>query len=199
MEMGIVSNNKIAMPVTVGLYEYLLVAQPDAEVYAQVMAEKQFFSDRFKTPVAVKTKPHITIANFLAFEQMEETFIRYMHRIISMQKSFTVHLNRYGAFRPHTIYLDIQDKQPFHALAHELKVVDQFIQGFGCPQMKLVGNNAAHLTIARSLTAGTYADAVKVYADKQFAASFDVKELVLLRRRDQFDACKVVNIFRMVP
>ena len=190
--------NKTFSPVQVkGLWEYLLVAKPDASVDAQVMEEKQFFSTRFKAPIAAKTKPHITVANFLAGEAMEETIIRWMHRIISNKKSFRVTLDQYGAFRPHTIYLRVQDHQPFQQLAKELKVVDQYIRGYGCPEMHLITN--PHVTIARRLEQTTYSEAVKVYSEKTFHASFDVKELVLLRRMNQFDSCKQVNVFGLLP
>jgi 2'-5' RNA ligase len=177
--------------------EYLLVAHPDAAVYAQVMAEKQFFSAQFEAPIAVKTKPHITVANFLALEPMEETIIRWMHRVISTKKSFRVTLDQYGAFRPHTIYLRVQEHQPFQQLARELKVVDQYIRSNGCPEMKLISN--PHLTIARRLEQTTYQEAVAVYAEKTFHASFEVKELLLLKRQHQFDGCKQVNVFGLQP
>lgn len=180
-----------------GYWEYLLVAHPDADVYARVMQEKQYFSTTFKTAIAAKTKPHITVANFLAVEPMEETIIRWMHRIISSKKSFRVTLDRYGAFRPHTIYLRVQDHAPFQQLAKELQVVDEYIRGYGCPEMRLITN--PHLTIARKLQQETYSEAVVMYAEKSFHASFDVKELVLLRRQHQFDSCKQVNVFGLQP
>ena len=94
-------------------YEYLLVVHPAADVYAQLMQEKQHFFDTYKEKVAIKTKPHITVADFLAKEAMEDTIIRYMHRIFSTQKSFTVTLNNYSGFPPHTVYARVQDHQPF--------------------------------------------------------------------------------------
>lgn len=195
METGLLQNRSLGTQVN-GLYEYLLVAHPDETVYAQVMAEKQFFSAQFRSPVAVKTKPHITVANFLALEPMEETIIRWMHRVISTKKSFRVTLDQYGAFRPHTIYLRVQEHQPFQQLARELKVVDQYVRSNGCPEIKF---SNPHLTIARRLEQTTYQQAINVYAEKKFHASFDVKELLLLRRQHQFDSCKQVSVFGLQP
>ena len=197
METGTLSNKSFLTAAAGGIYEYLLVAHPDETVYAQVMAEKQFFTARFQTPVAVKTKPHITVANFLAMEPMEETIIRWMHRVISTKKVFRVTLDQYGAFRPHTIYLKVEDHQPFQQLAGELKVVDQYVRSYGCPEMKLISN--PYLTIARRLEKTTYQEAMTVYAEKSFHAAFDVKELLLLRRQHPFDSCKQVNVFRLQP
>lgn len=195
METVLANQNVVQMSHEVS--EYLLLAHPDAATYARIATEKQFFSSRFGQAMAAKLKPHITVADFMATEQMEETIIRWMHRVISNRQSFQVTLDRYGAFRPHTIYLHVSDQQPFLELARELKVVNQFIQGYGCPPMKLVSN--AHLSIARKLDEITYREAVEHYAQQNFVASFMVQELVLVKRQGPFDACKQVNIFRLRP
>src|ERR1017187_274799 len=106
-----------------GLNEYLLIAKPDKTVYEKVMAGKQFFYDEYKDKIAIKTEPHITITNFVAKEAMEDTIIRWMANIFNKQQSFPVALNNYSGFPPHTIYLHIQNAQPFQQLAKELKVV----------------------------------------------------------------------------
>jgi 2'-5' RNA ligase len=196
METGLIRNRSLSAPVN-NLYEYLLVAHPDESVYAQVMAEKQLFTEQYKEQVAVKTKPHITVADFSAKEEMEATILRWMHRIISAQKKFKVTLDRYSGFAPHTIYLRVQDHAPFQQLAKELKVVDQYVRSYGCPGMHLTCR--PHLTLARRLPETVYRQAEPVYAQKDFHASFEVKELLLLRREHPFDTCKQVNVFGLQP
>ena len=196
METGTLTNKTFSSSQVI-LWEYLLVAHPDASVNARVMAEKESFSAQYKVPVAIKTKPNITVANFLAKEEMEETIIRWMHRIISMQKSFTITLDQFSGFKPHTIYLRVQDHQPFQQLAKELKVVDEYVKSYGCPEMHL--NKFPHLTIARRLPGSTYEQAIADYSIKSFHASFEVKDLVLLRRQHPFDSCKQVNVFGLTP
>ena len=56
-----------------------------------------------------------------------------------------------------------------------------------------------HLTIARRLETPTYQEAVTMYAEKNFHASFEVKELLLLKREHRFDSCKQVNVFGLQP
>lgn len=199
MTQGLVSMNTERLSPAKGIYQYLLIASPDQAVNDQVMAEKQFFSSRFRAPIAAKTKPHITVASYMSIEGLEDTMIRCIHRITSMQKSFEVVLDRFGSFGTHTIFLDIQDKQPFSVLVQELKAVDQLLQQFGCPRMKFVNSNSAHLTIARKLQADIYAAAMQEYTGKKFTASFEVKELVLLKRAHEYDTCKTVNVFRLQP
>jgi hypothetical protein len=75
------------------LYQYKLVVEPDAEVCEKVMTEKLSFCNEYESTLAIETGPHITIAEFVAYEAMEDTIIRWMQRICSRQGSFAVTLN----------------------------------------------------------------------------------------------------------
>jgi len=177
-------------------YEYLLVVHPAPDVYALVMQEKQHFFDTYKEKVAIKTKPHITVANFLAKEAMEDTIIRYMHRIISTQKSFTVTLNNFSGFPPHTVYARVQDHQPFKQLAAALTPVEQYVKVNGCPPAKFITH--PHISIARRLKADVYDKAMFEFSQRTFFASFNVEEMILLKRQHQFDKCRQVNVFKLL-
>src|SRR5215813_4660546 len=96
-----------------GLFEYLLIVSPDKDVYNKVMEEKQHFSRSYNQHVAIKTKPHITISNFLAWDNMEDTIVRWLQRIAKEQKCFPVTLNNYSGFPSHTVFLRILDSAPF--------------------------------------------------------------------------------------
>src|SRR6476646_5660227 len=174
------------------LHEYFLVAYIPQEVNTQLKEEKENFSSKYKVTIAKKTLPHITVADFLAKEEMEETIIRYMRRIFSTHTSFWVTLNNYSGFPEHTVFARVQDHQPFKQLAHMLKVIDQYIKGNGCPPAKFI--TYPHLTIARRLKQNVYERAMFEYSQKTFYASFNVTELILLKRKDQFDKCKQVNV-----
>lgn len=178
-------------------YEYLLVVHPGTGVYEKVLTEKQWFYEEFKEAIAIKTKPHITVANFIAREPMEETIIRWMQRGFRSQPAFTVTLNNYSGFPPHTIYLRIQDKQPFRQLAGKLEAIDTYITSCSCPPMRLIYN--PHLSIARGLSQETYFKALTQYAHKSFHESFVVNELLLLRRRDKYDKYETINVFGLQP
>lgn len=179
------------------LYEYLLVAHPDTIVNEKIKAEKDFFSGHFQQKVTANTHPHITIANFLAKESMEETLTRWIQRICTQQQSFVVTLNNYSGFPPHTIYLRILDEQPFKKLAKDLKVLNTYVHSCACPPVKIISK--PHLSIARKLPEDVYFKALIQYAHKSFHESFVVKELLLLKRKHQFDACKRINVFGLSP
>ncbi len=188
---------KIFTGASKGCYEYLLVANPGKEVNEKVMAEKQFFYDEYKEKIAIKSKPQITIASFLAKEEMENTVIRWMQRICSRQQSFSVTLNNYSGFPPHTIYLRIQNEAPFRQLAKELSVVNAYVSSCSCPPMVLLPR--PHVSIAGSLPEETFFKALTQYAHKSFHESFLVNELLLLKRKDEYDTSKPLIVFALQP
>src|SRR5436190_14213322 len=146
--------------------EYLLVIHPNDKVYSKVTDEKRAFSDQFGQKLPVKTKPHITVANFMAKEEMEETLIRWIQRVSGQTECFPVTLNNYSGFPAHTIYLRIQDHQPFKQLATQLKVIDSYIRLNGYPAVKLI--NRPHMSIARRLPKNIYEYALIEYSQKLF-------------------------------
>ncbi|MEP6751018.1 MAG: 2'-5' RNA ligase family protein [Bacteroidota bacterium] len=180
-----------------GLFEYLLVGHPDTSVNNKIMEQKQQFYNDYQEKISIKTKPHLTVANFLASEAMEPTIIKWMQRICGSQQSFTVTLNNYSGFPPHTIYLRVQNPLPFQQLAKQLKTVDDFIRASACPPAKLI--TKPHLSIARRLPEQVYNKAMAEYAQKTFHESFMLDELLLLRRQHQFDSCKTIQVFRLRP
>jgi 2'-5' RNA ligase len=181
----------------IGLQEYLLVAHPDNVVNEKVMVEKKLFTTNYHQKIAVKTLPHITIANFLAREEMEDTIIRYTQRICSQQASFNVELNNYSGFPPSTIYLRVQNPHPFKVLAKELKVIGNYVKSCSCPSVRFISN--PHLTIARRIPEPLFHEVLMEYSQKAFHETFMVNELVLLRRSHQYDTCKKVHVFRLQP
>ncbi|MEO7309002.1 MAG: 2'-5' RNA ligase family protein [Chitinophagaceae bacterium] len=190
-------SNTRQQPLSPGQYEYLLVANPDETVFNKVMDEKQLFDDRYKEKVAVKTKPHITVANFRAVESMEDTVIRWIERICNKQHSFRVELNNFSGFPPDTIYVRVQNPQPFQQLAKQLQVISDYIEDDDCPLHGL--KDKPHLTIARRLPADVYVKAMIDYSQRDFHSSFMVTELVLLKRQHQSVSCEKVMVFRFLP
>lgn len=203
--------------------EYLLVIYPGGELEEKLLGEQQQFADDYA--VKVRNKPHITMAAFQAGEVMEDTLIRWIQRICSHHLSFDLTLNNYSGFPPHTrpaeaagasgrtsavsgerdnfsrervpgtIYVRIQDPQPFRELTRQLQTIDEFIRSSGCPPVKLMSR--PFLSIAGGLTEQIFNKAMPDYSRKTFHDTFHVGELVLLKRTHSFDPCKTVNIFRL--
>lgn len=163
------------------LFEYLLIASPGREIYEQVMEIKRAFAGKYNQPLAAKTKPHITVSNFLAMERMEDTLIRWMQRAVAEQECFVVQLNNYSGFPGRAIFLRVQNPDPFRELAQRLKAIAAYVKEYHCPPPKFV--NHPHMTIARSLSPELFEKAIWEFSQKEFAATFGVKELLLLRKQ----------------
>jgi 2'-5' RNA ligase len=200
METGLVKQSFTAPPrleATSRRAEYLLVIYPYGELQEKLLEEQQQFSTEYGLQARVRNRPHITVAAFQAGEPMEETLIRWIQRICSRYSSFDLTLNNYSGFPPHTIYLRVQDPEPFRELMRQLRAIDDFIRSSGCPPVNLI--NRPFLSIAGGLTEQVYNKAMPDYSRKTFHDSFRVDQLVLLKREHSFDACKTVNIFRLLP
>ena len=180
-----------------GLIDYLLIAAPCREVMQKIMEEKEVFNRHYLRSDTVGGKPGITISNFFAREEMEDTMVRWMQRIVGEQKSFSVMLNNYSGYPLHTVFLRVQDPSPFKHLALQLKPIDSYITSNGCPPAKFV--SYPHLTIARDLEEGVYEIAIREYAGKEFNVSFNIERLVLLRRSNGLDPCREVAVFHLQP
>jgi 2'-5' RNA ligase len=175
------------------LWEYLLVVHPDDNVNEKVNVEKNYFYNEYGQKIAIKTKPHITLANFLAKEAMEDTLIRWIQRVCDHHARFETALNNFSGFPPHTIYLRVQNPHPYKTLVQNLKVIESFIQSNGCPPARLI--SSPHMTIARHLPPEVYEEAIKEYASRSFHETFSVNHLALIKRKSKYEKCIPVNIF----
>lgn len=174
------------------LWEYLLVAHPDEEVNERVVQEKIEFHALYNHEMAIQTKPHLSIATFLMKEPMEAIVTRWVQNICNLHTSFGVTLNNFSGFPPHTIYLRVQNPQPFKQLANALKILDGFLESNDCPPLQLV--TKPHMTLAGALSEYAYDQAIKEYSERSFHATFRVEKLLLLKR-DTLMRCQLVNTF----
>ncbi len=176
---------------------YLLVIYPYGDLQDQLLEEQQQFSSDYGLQMTVRNRPHITVAVFEAAEPMEATLIRWIQRICKGYRSFEISLNNYSGFPPHTIYLRVQDPQPFRELMQQLRAIDDFIRASGCSPVNII--DRPYLSFAGGLTEQVYNKAMPDYSRKTFHGTFRVDELVLLKRSHPFDTGQTVNIFRLLP
>lgn len=121
------------------------------------------------------------IAVFEATEQMEETIIRWMHRIISNKWVFTVQVHPQLQEDTGQLQLCLSDGGAFAQLANELKVVSQFISSYQCREMYFNLRPAIQHSLLCSAT------------------SYTITELVLLRKSFGQTQYKQVNVFALKP
>lgn len=178
------------------LNRYRLMAYPDMETDLLIRAEQQYIQRKYRTALPVQPAG-IVVAEFMAREDMEATLIRWMHRIISTQPGFRVNIYGFGALSSKQLYLRVQEQQPFQQLAGAMQVVDQYIRSYDCPPAKRFTHPCLSLT--EVVPDEEFEKVVHEYAERKLDLSFEVKELMLVRNRQEKEAGKQINLFRLQP
>lgn len=189
-------NSSASFKTDYDLWEYLLVVCPDAAVQEKIETEKNLFHTLHDHERAMKAKPQMVIASFLMKEPMEEIVIKWIQNICRLHAGFDVLLNNFSGFPPHTIYIRVQNLQPFKQLTNALKILDGFIQSNDCPPVHLT--DRPYLAIADGLPEYIYDKAIKEYSQRSFHACFNVHKLLLLKRDASMD-CHLLNTFILPP
>ncbi len=147
--------------------QYMLVAYPEAADHSGVEAFP------------------IELASFEAKEGMEETMIRWMHRIISSQQEFRVELIQRMDVHTGQVQMSIPDKTDFQQLARQLKVVSQYINSCDCAEMYFNIRPVAGL--------------LKVKRDGDYQGIYTIRAFCLLKKNHDFDASRPVSVFALRP
>ena len=163
------------------IYEYLLVLSPHKELWDKIMEVKMKFADEYESEHAKWGKPHVTLANFVQYEMMQERLVNRL-RIVAMGTTpFKVELRDFGSYPSHTIYINIVSKVQIQKLVKTIRHDTQKL-------MKLNDDNKPHfilepnLTIARKLLPWQYEKGWLEYSNKSFTGRFISDSMVLLRR-----------------
>jgi len=164
-----------------GVFEYMLVVYPHAELGNRVMQVKKEFQEAFQVESGMGGKPNMGLVNFLQYEMMEERIINRLRTVAMGYPPFKVELKDFGSFPSHTIYIAITSKVPVQGLVKQIRSEAQRL-------MKLNDDNKPHfimephLTIARKLKPWQYEKGWLEYSQKHFAGRFIADSMVLLKR-----------------
>jgi 2'-5' RNA ligase len=163
------------------IYEYLLVLSPHKELWSKIMEVKKKFAEDYGTDYARWGKPHVTLANFVQYEMMEERLVNRL-RIVAMGVTpFKIELKDFGSFPSHTIYINVVTKVQIQNLVKGIRHESQRL-------MKLNDDNKPHfilephLTIARKLQPWQYEKGWLEYSNKNFTGRFIADGMLLVRR-----------------
>lgn len=161
--------------------EYLLVLSPHEELWNKIMKVKEEFAEQYQSDHARWGKPHITLANFVQYEMMEERLINRLKVVGMSYPPFKVELKDFGSYPSHTIYINVTSKVPVQGLVKEVRHEAQRL-------MKLNDENKPHfilephLTVARKLKPWQYEKGWLEYSNKNFTGRFIADAMLLLRR-----------------
>ncbi len=163
------------------IYEYLLVLNPHEALRDKIMNIKKYFFETYQNASAVYGKPHITLANFVQYEMMQERLVNRLQLVAMGFPPVKIELKDYGSFPSHTIYINITSKVPIQTLVKNIRAEAQRL-------MKLNDENKPHfimephLTIARKLQPWQYEKGWLEFSHLQFTGRFIADAMLLLRR-----------------
>ena len=175
------------------VYEYLLVLNPTGEICQQIWNIKKGFEEKCNAPLASRTKPHITLINFLAYGRIEEKIISRFKMIAMGITPFEIELRNFASFYSHTIYLNVITKVPVENLAQELKQARYLLTLPKNAKPRFI--NIAHLTICRGLAPSQYELGWPEYSTRHFSGSFVADSMTLLKRAYGENSCRTVGQF----
>lgn len=95
------------------VYEYLLVLNPHEELRNKIKEVKKHFFEKYKTDIALYSKPHLTLVNFVQYGMMEERLLNRLKTIAMVYHTIKVELKDYGSFPSHTIYINVTSNCPY--------------------------------------------------------------------------------------
>jgi 2'-5' RNA ligase len=173
--------------------EYLLILNPHEELRNKIMQVKKEFGEKYKAPIAIYTKPHITLVNFIQFDMREERLVNSLKTIAMGYAPFKVELKDYGSFPSHTIYINIESKLQVQNLVKELKAAHRLMTINKDNKPHFLDN--PHLTVARKLGPWQYEQGWLEYSNRHFTGRFIADSMVLIKRKVEEKAYQIVQRF----
>lgn len=161
--------------------EYLLILNPHEDLRNKIMKIKKEFYEKYKAPAALYSKPHLTLANFVQFEMMEERLVNRLKTIAMGYHPFKVELKDYGSFPSHTIFINVESKQQVQNLVKELRPAQRLMTLNKENKAHFI--NDPHLTVARKLLPWQYEQGWLDYSHRNFTGRFIADSMLLIKRR----------------
>ena len=162
----------------VKLFGFLIVITPSPEIVAYVNALKSEFYQTYGKYRSMDSKPHISICQFLMFDERQSNVLRSLQKSLSGISPFELKLNGFGHFRgSNVIYLRVEQSEELESLK---KLFVYSLQRLWIEKNKIVVKNH-HLTVAKDIHPGIFNSACDNYLPRPYHNSFMVDKLTVLR------------------
>ncbi|MGF2411367.1 MAG: 2'-5' RNA ligase family protein [Ferruginibacter sp.] len=162
-------------------YEYLLVLNPHEDLRNKIMHIKQTFYEKYKSSIALFSKPHVALVSFTQYQINEERLINRLKTIAMGFKPVKIELRDYGSFPAHTIYIHVVSKLPIQNLVKQIRTEAQKLMKFDDehkPHFML----EPYITIARKLQPWQYEKGWLEFSHRHFTGRFIADAMLLLKR-----------------
>ncbi|NIM35089.1 MAG: hypothetical protein GTN67_06560 [Hydrotalea flava] len=163
------------------VYQYsLCVVLPDC-ITQMLLQQQAFFTAQYGY---VCSTPRLIMASFKADEALEDTLLRYLHRIAGILRSLPLTFNNYSGMPEHSVYVRLQEYMAFGQWVQALQPIANYILDNGFPKMQII--QRPHIPLAAALPPNVYRKAITHYAQQVFYAAFTATEWVLLKYKPNY-------------
>ena len=154
---------------------FFIAIIPPEPIKSKVMNLKVEFSKKYNTYHALKSPPHITlIPPFRISDTKTQDLTKKLERFSSIEKTFSISTNGFGAFAPRVIYISIDRNENLSKLY--IRLISEFNEVCSNKNFK------PHMTIAfRDITTEIFRKAWSEYEKKPILQTFQVNSLYLLK------------------
>ena len=162
-------------------YEYLLVLNPHEDLRNKIMHRKQVFYEKYKSSIALFSKPHVALVSFTQYQNTEERLMNRLKTIAMGFKPVKIELRDYGSFPAHTIFINVVSKLPIQNLVKQIRTEAQKLMKFDDdhkPHFML----EPYITIARKLQPWQYEKGWLEFSHRHFTGRFIADAMLLLKR-----------------
>jgi 2'-5' RNA ligase len=172
-----------------GIYEYLLIISPPADIKNEIAKIKSEFHKKYNHIQATKSQPHNTLINFGFNTAFEEGLVSKIDEVVKFHSSFDTKLKGFSHFKTHTIYINVEPEAPIVNLVRSLHSI------LNLPSSQSFFAWKPHMTIAKGLDVNKFNKAMPEFEKRKFEASFLTTSIILMKRERVFVKYKIVKEF----
>lgn len=164
---------------------YFIALVPHQELADEIREIKEEVKILTEAKSILKSPAHITVQKpFKRTDSEEPLLIKSLRHFSSGQKPFEIELEGYDAFPPRVIFIRVKNHDNITGLHAELKRVLSGELAFN--KAELMDDIHPHVTLTtRYLTGPGFESAWPVFKEREFHASFNARELCLLKHDGQ--------------
>lgn len=163
---------------------YFIALLPTAEVGKEIIRLKQEFAAHYESRRALKVLPHITMQTpFTTGALIEQELRQGLTDFAATMPSFEIRLDGFGGVLQNhrkVLFINVLKNEGITRLHQEM--VSFLRRDFGFSPMLARHGFNPHISLAfRDITEDEFAEALAEYSQKDYSASFRVRNLYLLR------------------
>ncbi|ULQ52372.1 hypothetical protein [Flavihumibacter fluvii] len=158
---------------------YQVMVKVSGTVAEHVKQEQEYALERYGELGFSPIQPELVLAKFEAREEMEETLLRWLHRIVGQQETFTVLFNNYGSMPGFPLYVRVQDPRPFRPITEGLRVIDGLLKSHDGRALQVF--HPPRLVITHQVSKQQEMEILLDFSGRSFREEMTIEELVLVK------------------